>query len=401
MHGAMSALKPVCAVLAIACAATTSQGRIARDYKVVGYYTNWVEQREGCPFTAGDVDASLLTHINFAFAQADPGSGGRARPSWHLTPFGSNSDLGPLGQYAKVNGLKAKNPGLRTLLSVGGWTHNDSAMAWRFTTLAESPASRGQFIASAVQYVRENGFDGIDIDWEYPVDSTRGGRPQDRHNFTLLLRELRAAIRAEAQRTGKPPLLLTVAMPGFDPTQWYEPADVAQYVDWINLMAYDFAGAWSSATGMNAPAPTIRQVVDAYVAAGVPREKIVLGMPTYGHSFAGVDTRQPNAPHKGKGPKGKCTREPGSLASFEVADQLRTGSLRGAWDSASATPYAYDSAAKVWVTYDDTASLRLKAGIIEDMQLGGAMFWSLDTDDYRHGYPLISAVSRRLRRTHR
>ena len=383
-------------LVAVACAATASQGRIPRDYKVVGYYTNWVEQREGCPFTAADIDPSLVTHLNFAFAQADPGPGGRTRPAWHLSPFGSNSDLGASGQYAKINALKRKNPSLKTLLSIGGWTHNDSAMAWRFTTLAESPTSRGQFIASTIRYVRDNGFDGIDIDWEYPVDSTRGGRPADRHNFTLLLKEFRDAIRADARTTRKAPLLLTVAMPGFEPTRYYEPAEVAKYVDWINLMAYDFAGSWSATTGVNAPSPAIRSVVDAYVSAGVPREKIVLGMPTYGHSFAGVDAQQPNAPHKGKGPKGKCTREPGSLASFEVAELLRSGALRGAWDSASATPYAYDPATRVWVTYDDTTSLRIKTNLIEQMQLGGAMFWSLDTDDYRNGYPLVSTVSRRL-----
>src|SRR4051812_16170332 len=90
--------------LSIACVAS-SQAR-TRDYKVVGYYPNWVEQREGCPFTAGDVDPSLFTHVNFAFAQADPGPGGRTRPSWHLSPFGSTSDLGAGGQYAKVRAIK-------------------------------------------------------------------------------------------------------------------------------------------------------------------------------------------------------------------------------------------------------------------------------------------------------
>jgi GH18 family chitinase len=386
-------------VLPLACAAQApATQQSPPDYKVVGYFTNWVENRQGCEFRPDDVDTRLLTHINFAFAQVDPGPGGKRKPSWHLSPFGGANDLGPRGLYARVNALKMKNPKLKTLLSVGGWSHNDSTMAWRFTTMAESPRTRGEFIANALGYVRANGFDGIDIDWEYPVDSTRGGRPMDRRNFTLLLKELRAAIDAESRRSGggRAPLLLTIATAQQEPTRFYELADVARNVDWINLMTYDYAGDWSPTTGMNAPNPGIRAAVAAYLDAGVPARKIVLGMPTYGHTFASVESPQPNAPHKGKGPKQPCTGAPGFISYFEANELVRSGRLRRYWDDATATPYAYDAKNKVWVTYDDTASIRNKTDIIEDLKLGGAMFWAIDLDDYRHGYPLITTVARRL-----
>jgi len=371
-------------------------------YRVIGYFTNWVENRKGCEFKATDVDPSIFTHVNFAFAQVDPGQGGRAKPAWRISPFGEGAshDLGPRGLYAQVNALKTKNTNLKTLISVGGWSHTDPPMAWLFTTMAESESSRGQFIDSSLKYVRENGFDGIDIDWEYPADPTRGGRPIDTKNFTLLVKEFRQAISVEAQKSARPPLLLTLATPAGDQAKYFELGEIQKHVDWINLMTYDFAGSWDPATGMNAPnsltGPSVQSAVTTYLASGVPAEKLVLGMPTYGHTFAGVESEKPKSPHKGKGPKGRCTGEEGSIAYFEVTELLKSGQLKRYWDDDTATPYAYDPKTKVWVTYDDPESFRKKIDVVEGKKLGGAMFWAIDLDDYRGGYPLISTVAGRL-----
>ncbi len=374
----------------------------ALDYKVLGYFTNWVEDRKGCEFKVTDVDPGVFTHISFAFTQVDPGPGGRQEPNWRMVPFGSGAaarDLGPSGLYARLNALKAKNSKLKTLISVGGWSHTDPPLAWLFTTMAETVASRAQFIDNSIRYARDHGFDGIDIDWEYPSDPTRGGRPIDTKNFTLLVKEFHDAVQAEGAKTKKAPLLVTSATPAGKSAQFFELSEIHKYLDWINPMTYDFTGSWEPTTGINAPngnAGGIQAAVATYLVAGVPPEKIVLGMATYGHTFAGVETERPRSPHKGKGPKARCTNEEGSIAYFEVAELLKSGQLKRYWDDDTATPYAYDAKTKLWVTYDDTESLQKKLDVVENKRLGGAMFWAIDLDDYKSGYPLISSVAKRL-----
>jgi GH18 family chitinase len=119
-------------------------------------------------------------------------------------------------------------------------------------------------------------------------------------------------------------------------------------------------------------------------------------MATYGHTFAGVETDKPKSPHKGKGPKARFTSEPGSIAYFEVEEMLKSGQLKRYWDDETATPYAYDPKTKMWVTYDDPESYKKKLDVLQEKKLAGAMFWAIDLDDYKGGYPLISTVKNRL-----
>ncbi len=369
--------------------------------RIVGYFTNWSQYRTGCKFTAADVKPELLTHINFAFAKVDPGPDRRV-PKYTLSPYEKN-DVGPEGQYAQINALKIKSPSLKTFISVGGWSHNDPPTAWVFTTMAETPEGRSQFIGAAIAFARANAFDGVDIDWEYPGDPTRGGRSVDTKNFTRLLNEFRTAIEAEAKNTGKEPLLLTIAAPaGAFHFRWLDLGEIHKPLDWINLMTYDYAGGWDSKTGHNAPTPQVGQgvpgSVSAYLNFGVPADKIVVGMSTYGRSFSGVEEAKPGAPSKGQGPKGRCTDSLGMLSYFEVREMIQSGRLKPAWDQTALAPYAYDAAAKVWVSYDDERSFSKKLDFIEQKGLGGAMFWALDMDDFKAGFPLVSAVATRFKK---
>ena len=370
--------------------------------KIVGYYTNWVQYHKGdCKFTAAEVNPALLTHLNFAFAKVDPGPGGKAKPKFGLAAY-DEKDLGPNGQYAQVNALKKKSPSLKTSLSIGGWSHNEGDMAWLFTTMAEKPETRSDFIKSTIAYVRTNGFDGIDIDWEYPADPTRGGRSVDTNNFTALLNEFRSAIDAEAKSSGKDALLLTIAAPAGGTLRGLDLTKIAAPLDWINLMAYDYEGAWSPRTGHNAPAPKVGMgapgSVSIYMNFGVPAEKIVLGMATYGHAFAGAESAAVGAAAKGVGPKGRCTDAAGMLSYFEIKEMIDAGKLKTSWDDNAQVPYGYDAASKLWVSYDDERSFAKKMDFIDEKGLGGAMFWAIDTDDFRHGYPLIGSVAKRYKK---
>ena len=154
-------------------------------------------------------------------------------------------------------------------------------------------------------------------------------------NFTALLRELRLAIDDEAERTARSKLLLTIAAPaGAYHFRWLELDEIHEPLDWINLMAYDFAGPWDGRTGVNAPLREVGQgiqgSVSAYMNFGLPAHKIVVGLATYGRSFAGVDRPALDVASEGSGPKLRCTPADGMAAYFEVKALLEAGTTTSA-----------------------------------------------------------------------
>jgi len=369
--------------------------------RVVGYFANWTYARDAkCRYTVEDIDPMLFTHLNFAFARVDGGD--QANPTFKLAPFDAKADLGPNGQYARFTALRKKNPNLKLLLSVGGWTHSDPPYSWIFSAMAETPARRKQFIDSAVKYLRENGFDGLDLDWEYPSEPTRGGRAMDTSNYLKLLREVRAAFDAEAVPSGKDKLLFTIAAPSGVYIKWYDLAKVHASLDWINLMSYDYAGPWDHRTGHNAPNPQVGMGVAASVSIyknfGVPADKIVLGLAAYGRSFAGAEESKVGTPANANGPKQHCTQEPGLVAYSEMVEILNSGRAKAEWDDNAKVPYAFDEKAGVFFSYDDPKSWNQKLDFIEEQGLGGAMVWEIDQDDFKHGNPLITEAWKRLER---
>jgi chitinase len=374
--------------------------------RIVGYYTNWAQYRKGCPFTVADVDASLLTHINYSFAKVDAGPGGKANPKWTIAAYDPKADLGPTGGYAQLNALKKKNPGLKTSLSIGGWSHNDPAekpdISWMFTTMAEKAESRAEWIKNTIEYMRKNDFDGIDIDWEYPADPTRGGRSIDTNNFTALLNELRAAVDAEGKKSGKDPLILTIAAPAGVAVRGLDLPKIWQPLDWINLMSYDYYGGWDPHVNHNAPAPKVgagvQGSVSIYMNFGVPPEKIVLGMATYGRDYQEAEGTAVGSMSKGNAPPGRCTGAPGMLSYFEIKELIDAGKVKPGWDETAQVPYAYGDKSKLWISYDDPKSFEKKLDFIDQKGLGGAMFWALDMDDFKNGYPLISTVAKRYKK---
>ncbi len=315
--------------------------------------------------------------------------------------------------YPQVQALKKINPQLRTLLSIGGWSFNDpndpngmGQYTYRlFSQMVASQANRTQFINSAISYAHQYGFDGIDIDWEYPGDLTRGGTPDDFNNFIQFLTECYAACKAAA-----PPLLLSYASPAIVPTgvpQNYHDnpasyfawlANCAPHLDRFNIMAYDYHGPFDNPmiTGVNAPLNRdtnpdssyyVAMTVENYLNNGVPANKMVLGMPTYGHSYAGVTGLSstdygPGKPFTTAGPAGPATGTPGILAYFEIADMNATKQLVFAPDSVTSTAEGYNLTAQEWASYDTPDTIALKAQLAKSYLLQGIMFWAVDDDEY-------------------
>ncbi|EOO00585.1 putative glycoside hydrolase family 18 protein [Phaeoacremonium minimum UCRPA7] len=269
--------------------------------------------------------------------------------------------------------LKKANRKMKVMLSIGGWTYSTN-----FPAAASTATSRALFASSAVTLVKDWGFDGIDIDWEYPADATQA------QNFVLLLQEVRSQLDAyAAQYAPGYHFLLTIASPA-GPTNYniMKLGIMAGIIDYFNLMAYDYAGSWDTTSGhqanlYNNPSnPTATKfntddAVKAYIAAGVPSSKIVLGMPIYGRSFentAGI---------------GQSYSGIGSGSWENGVWDYKALPKSGATvytDSVAGATYSYDSSAKELISYDTPAMVQTKVSYLKSKGLGGSMFWEASGD---------------------
>lgn len=313
--------------------------------------------------TPGQVDAKYLTRINYAFANIQ---GGRM-------VLGAPTDV---QNFAQLTALRKSNPRLTVLVSVGGWLWSTN-----FSDMALTVESRRMFEDSVMEFLTQYDLDGLDIDWEYP-GLTGAGHPfraEDKQNFTALLAELRARFDAVVKKTGRR-LYLTIAMgAGEDVIAQTEMKKVQRYVDTVNLMTYDYYEAGSDlTTGHHAPLfanpadpkmASSDETVRAYEKAGVPAEKILLGVPFYGRTWGEV----PDKNH-GLFQPGKTIAGVNAQYSAIVSDMLGKGFTRY-WDDAAKAPYLYNADRHIFVSYEDPESLALKCAYVRGHKLGGVMFW--------------------------
>jgi chitinase len=345
------------------------------NLRVVAYVAGW----ETLPV----IDATKLTHINFAFGKIDGGKVVLPQPD-------------VAAQLAYLRSLKAKNPWLQVLLSVGGW------QAEGFSDAASSEQARNTFAASVVALLREHSLDGVDLDWEYPGQSVAGikSRPQDKQNFTALLQTMRAQLDAASSSRGHAGrYLLTIASADREYFDFAQMDQLHVYLDWINVMSYDFFNSLTPTTGHHAglyaspyAAPTDRNAdaaVRQHLAAGIPPEKLVLGVAFYGRGFAGVQPahRGLNQPYE---------RFEAAHPYAELVEKFidRGGFVRE-WDARAQAPYLWNAKTRAFITYDDPLSIGVKAEYVRKHRLGGMMFWELSQDS---GDALLDAIVTGLRR---
>jgi chitinase len=312
-----------------------------------------------------EVNARKLTRINYAFANIKDGE----------IIEGLSHDA---ENFVILNALKKDNPSLKILVSVGGWTWSGN-----FSDASLTRQSRARFIASAVRFVDRYHLDGLDIDWEYPNQVGNGNkfRPEDKHNFTLLLAELRQRFDSEQKRLGR--RLYTSIATGasqkfLDNTEMEK---VQRYVDTINLMTYDFY-VGGPTTGHDAPLfhnpadpknVSAERSVDLYLQAGVSQQKIVLGVPFYGRSWGEVQSTNNGLFQPGKAAKGVHFSYP------DLPNLLATGFVRY-WDETASVPFLYNPQSQVFITYEDPQSLARKCRYVRERHLGGVMFWEYSND---------------------
>lgn len=204
-----------------------------------------------------------------------------------------------------------------------------------------------------------------------------------------MLRELRVAFEGEAKTSGQPRLLLTAAVPAsFEAiAAGYDVPEISKYLDFINIMTYDFHGQWERQVGHNSPLfplesasghqkkLTVDYSAREWVKQGAPKEKLLIGMPTYGRSFTLVNETQFDigAPASGGGAVGKFTNEAGFLSYYEVCTFLAQSNTTLVWDSEQQVPFAYRK--DQWVGFDDERSLKTKVEWLKESGYGGIMVW--------------------------
>lgn len=351
--------------------------------KIIAYFAAWSVY--GRNFHVADIDASLITHLNYAFLNIAGGECVLGDSYADLDKFypGDSWDAGSLrGSFHQLQLLKAKHAHLKTLLSVGGWTWSDG-----FSDAALTEASRAKLARSCVAIMTKYGFDGLDLDWEYPGGGGLApGKPIDKGNFTLLLAEFRKQLDAAGEGH-----LLTIAT-GAAPKVIanMELSKIHPYLDSINVMTYDFHGGWEKVTGHNAPmfmgkgdpSPagwSTDGAVRAYLDGGVPASKIVAGAAFYGRGWSGVGAKDDGLYQPASGPS-PGTWEQGVLDYHDIAaNYLPTFTRR--FDAEAKVPWLYNATRQLMISYDDVESHNLRAQYIKEKGLGGVMIWELSGDD--------------------
>jgi len=337
--------------------------------RIVGYYAAWSAYSG---FTPDKIDALKLTHINYAFANI----------STDLKIAMGYPDIDP-ANFDKLKALKQINPNLKTLISVGGWTWSG-----KFSDVALTDASRTAFADSCVNFIVAYGFDGIDLDWEYPVNgglASNVRRPEDKHNFTLLLQKIREKLDIRGLSDGRHYLLTIAGGSG----SWYvdniELGVLHNYLDFGNIMTYDIHGTWDRYTDFNSPlynntdvSPQYKWSVDsgvnAWLKAGIPAEKLVVGIPFYGHKYNMVNNENNGLYQLFSG---------GSSLSYAAiaAAYLNAPGYVQYFHSESMVPWLFNGT--TFISYENARSISLKAQYIKSRALGGGAIWELSQDPDR------------------
>lgn len=411
------------AAMLVTPAAAAPAGRHDSGKQVIGYFTQWGIYSgffEKNLVTSGEVDH--LTEIDYAFSNIAPDGTCASGDSWadYQRPFAASEAVtgvadapgqALMGNFNQLKELKAAHPGLKIVMSIGGWSWSS-----QFSGLAATAAGRQRFVQSCVdQYIRGDLpglpagaaagiFDGIAVDWEYPDEPGNNNPfgPQDTPDFTALMVQFHDQLAVQTTRTGEHYLLTANVSANPADAAKLQLRQLTRSVDWFNVMTFDYHGSWepngptdfasNTFADPRDPQPSgnsfsVVQSVRYFEARGVPADKIGIAAPYYAHEWSGV------AP----GPHGDGLFQPATGAPADNTpnyDQVIGQPGATHFDVLAGEPYRYDPVSRTFSTYEDPASLAIKGAYIRAAGLRGTFVWSMDgdTSDGR----LTAAIGRAL-----
>ncbi|KAJ3486223.1 hypothetical protein NLG97_g6661 [Lecanicillium saksenae] len=363
-----------------------------KHHKNVVYFTNW--SAYGANYTPAEIPANDITHLLYAFA--DISGNGEVIPSDSYADIqkqyagAQKRDSQAQGNIEQIYTMKKQNRNMKALLSVGGFSYS---AAGKFAPATSTVDGRRRFARSAVELIANWGFDGVDIDWEYPKDKSEAA------DFVSLLQETRYELDKYANDNNQTYryLLTVAASAGPSHYKLLNLGAMDHFVDSWHLMAYDYAGSWDTTTGHQAnvyadpknKASTkfnTERAVDDYIAAGIEPGKIILGFPLYGRSFMQTSGMGESFNGVGQG-----SIEPGIWLYKDLPRPGATVTV----DHEVLAAYSYDPSAKTLISYDNAESANLKANYLMKKGLGGAVFWEASGDKPGKG-SLISTLARSI-----
>ena len=317
------ALLAGCFYLLQSCGNAPKQTQTPSEKVVIAYVTSWSEVMP---------NPNLVTHINYAFG--------------HVNDSFNGVRINNEERFKQIVALKEKAPHLKVLLSIGGWGSG------RFSEMAGDEQNRLSFAKDCQRVVQEYSLDGIDLDWEYPTSSAAGisSSPDDTDNFTLLMRDIRQAI-------GKDKLLTMASVAS---ARYVNFRDILNVIDFVNIMSYDMANAPRHHSTLYRASISGRLTCDdavkAHIDAGVPAERLVLGMPFYGRG-------------------GKI------LSNRDYRDIDFNGEYTEVWNDTAKVPYLINKEGTMVLGFDNVRSLSIKCEYILEKGLLGGMYWEYAADN--------------------
>jgi GH18 family chitinase len=390
---------------------------------VAAYFPEWGIYGRDYPIAA--VPADRLTHLIYAFARIDPSGrmalfdgyaatekrftdpadavGGEA-DSWYYPAEDPRSSQSVWGNFNQIDELKALHPHLRTSIAVGGWT-----LSGNFSTTFDTAAEREVFAESVVDFLRTYSmFDGVDFDWEYPggggLDSNAVSSA-DGTNYVATLQLVREKLDDLSLETGRRYEISVASAAGSEKIANFNLSELKNFVDFFNVMTYDFHGTWESETGHQAALRgdsigyDITTAIELYKQAGVDASRIVLGVPAYTRAWkqvqADADEYGVNDYGYGDGAGGAApgTFEAGVYDYKDLLSQYRSGGWKLVWDDNAQASYLWNPELRIFSSFETPATVALKSAWAREQGLGGVMFWDLSNDASGDAESLIEAAA--------
>ncbi|KAJ7140504.1 hypothetical protein C8R43DRAFT_892711, partial [Mycena crocata] len=314
-----------------------------------------------------DVNTHHFNPVNFAFALIS-----NSFAIIEMSP-------GDAALWTRTTALKKNNVALKVFLSIGGWSFNDPPTSNIFSELVGSDANTATFISSTLNTLQAYGFDGIDVDWEYPAAYDRGGAPADKANYVTFMSKVKAAFKPRGYG------LTFTAPSSFWYLQHFDLPGLMQYADWVNIMTYDLHGAshiftWDGTDPYIGPLvlahtnlTEISMTLSLFNNVGVDPSQIVLGIGFYGRSFQLADPgcSSPGCAFVGGADPGPCSANSGTLMFSEIETIISQNGIQPVFDEAAAVKYITWNNDQ-WVSYDDAQTLQMKVNYANSRCLGVA-----------------------------